>query len=144
MGVVVIQKRNPAPPHFGLTSLMDVLTILLIFLLVNYSDQFNDVPDFVSLPVAKSSLGDKENATGNSALIVADKILVGARSISLNPWRPADILAQLSAEFANTDNNDTLFIIADKEVPYRTVDLVVTAASKKGILKVNFLAKSGK
>ncbi|MCB0405914.1 MAG: biopolymer transporter ExbD [Bdellovibrionales bacterium] len=145
MSGVRIKKKDPATPHLGLTSLMDVLTILLIFLLVNYSDQFDDIPNFVSLPLAQTALGTiKESTTGTTITVAQDRIVIGRTTLRTLPWRPADLLAAMGAALGDVTPETHLFLIADENVPYRVVDLAVVAAAQKGVYKVNFLAQSGK
>ncbi|MEZ4752586.1 MAG: biopolymer transporter ExbD [Bdellovibrionota bacterium] len=145
MSGVRVRKKESGTPHLGLTSLMDVLTILLIFLLVNYSDQFDDIPNFVSLPLAQTALGTiKESTQGTTITVGQDRIVIGNQTFRTSPWRPAELLSAMNAALGDLDPSSHIFLVADESVPYRVVDLAVVAAAQKGVFKVNFLAQSGK
>lgn len=145
MSGVRVAKKESATPHLGLTSLMDVLTILLIFLLVNYSDQFDDIPNFVSLPLAQTALGTIKEATSGTTIAVGqDRIVIGKTTLRTQPWRPSELLSQMNTALGDLNSESHVFVVADENVPYRVVDLAVVAAAQKGVFKVNFLAQSGK
>jgi biopolymer transport protein ExbD len=71
-------QQERSAPKLNITSLMDVLTIILIFLLVNYSDQpeERDLPKFISLPKITGEI-DTQKTNPVSISIGLNKISIG-------------------------------------------------------------------
>ena len=74
-------REKKKPEKLNITSLMDALTIILIFLLVNYSDvnEEKDLPKFIELPKVESKIAKSE--FGIVVVIGEDKIKVGKDKI---------------------------------------------------------------
>lgn len=163
-GGLSFSKMSERPnAKLQITSLMDVLTIILIFLLVNYSDveQDTELPDFVELPLllGKESLGGKENST---MAIGKNKIKLNKNTeIQFNSYQKEkdkileDIHEQFTAliqkaslddenKFKNENEKEgsikvVLAIQADKDVPYEMIDDIVMVASNSGITQFEFV-----
>ncbi|OFZ49773.1 MAG: hypothetical protein A2381_18155 [Bdellovibrionales bacterium RIFOXYB1_FULL_37_110] len=135
----------------NITSLMDVLTIILIFLLVNYSsvEQDMQVPDYIKLP--------KVQAKTLESLKQTLKLVVGKDRIKINDGKEiqfnnfvsqqAQIMERLAESMAKikeeNDVNKTpsvLALQADKDIPYEIIDGVILSAASVGITQIELMS----
>lgn len=129
---------------------MDVLTIILIFLLVNYSEDTEEtvLPDFVEMPTL---ISNKANAKKGVAIFIgAKKLSIGkGKDISYENFENEEeaILGHIkeSLEMIKIKNEEIkkptyVAIAADKEMPYQIVNSVIVAAGSVGITNIEFLA----
>lgn len=135
----------------ALTSLMDVMTILLVFVLLNYKTEAGgDLPDNGMLPfVTTAPAGSAENDLSESLSIVVSPgaLQVGKTPISLT-GNAATVTADFIDTLARERNRDgkvrnQIIVQADSRVLYAEIDRIVSAASALGITRLRFLAQDG-
>ncbi|HLE13016.1 MAG: hypothetical protein A2504_17625 [Bdellovibrionales bacterium RIFOXYD12_FULL_39_22] len=139
------------PERLNITSLMDILTIILIFLLVNYSDVVEEVPlpDYIILPkVQIKSVG--KAITGITLIVGKDRWAFDkGETIAFNSFasqreevmkRAAQGLERIKQEYEKDGKAIELMILADKDVPYKMIDSVVLTAAGVGITAINFVS----
>jgi biopolymer transport protein ExbD len=144
-------KRKPE--KLNITSLMDALTIILIFLLVNYSDveEESDLPDYINLP---SVYGKVSTAKMGIMVVVAkDKIQIGKeRFVKFNNFESErdNVLLQVKDELKILKNEIEakkkvselikVSIHADESIPYKTIDGIVNTAAELSLNYIDFIA----
>ena len=130
---------------------MDVLTIILIFLLVNYSsvEQDMQVPDYIKLP--KIQAKTLESLKQTLKLVVGkDRIKINdGKEIQFNNFvsQQAQIMERLAESMAKikeeNDVNKTPSILAlqaDKDIPYEIIDGVILSAASVGITQIELMS----
>lgn len=145
-GGATIERGNTS---LSITSLLDVLTIILIFLLVNYSDEFQDVktPKYVQLPaVAAASAGDPSDhimvSIGENRIDINGH-LIKFSSFSKQKWKVLSEAAthlDMAARKKKNKKNRVMTIQADKDVSYYIIESILTQASSVGITQIEFVA----
>lgn len=142
--------KRPKAGKIALTSLMDVLTILLVFLLANFTSQPQELSsNGIRLPeVGTLSAGALEDELANriSVEIRTGSIALGSTRIPIGS--PSKTRQQLSRSLEAASNEARqkgkparLLIRGEATVPYQLVDWVVTAASRQGITDVKFVGQ---
>lgn len=151
------KKRNASAASVNITSLMDILTIIIIFLLVNYSDTVEelDLPAFIQLPTVATEKGRDPASTKRETIIMvvgSNRIDINKSTIQFNSFfeEKQRILDEASSFFqkqVQVDSQDGkstgLSIQADKDISYDTLDEILLSAAAAGITKVEFLALKG-
>jgi biopolymer transport protein ExbD len=147
----------------NITSLMDALTIILIFLLVNYSDQpeERELPKFVSLPKITGdidtqktnpmlvSIGPKQLTIGKDFSIeyqdiekeiesINSKVSAYLESVSKKP----DSNAQLEKGAENIAKKVT--VNADKKIRFEVLSQLIATLSDNGFGSIDFINLSEK
>ncbi len=139
------------PERLNITSLMDILTIILIFLLVNYSDVVEEVPlpDYITLP--KIQIKQAGNALVGITLIIGkdrwafDK----GETIAFNSFatqrdevmkKAAQGMERMKKEYEKDGKSLEIMILADKDIPYKVIDSAVLSAAGVGITAINFVS----
>lgn len=144
-------KFRPRHPlaSIGLTSLMDVMTILLVFMLVNYrSKPGPELPKEVSLPLVSSlPVGAAESDLKDALNIVLTPgmLKVGDTAVSLigSVESVALAFADAVAKERNRDNRvrNQFIVQAGARTPYSEIDRIVRAASRLGVTRLRFVAQ---
>jgi|SRR5690554_2708617 len=145
--------KPKAPPGLMLTSLLDMFTIILIFLIVNFQaeDHNFELNDQIELPTSTSRSPFKPS-TG--VTITGDKILVGKEVIlQFDPdglpqsyfedGKIPELVARLETDFAAVSKEQErdpeveaiVLVQADKDLDYDTLYLVLRSASVAGFSK---------
>jgi len=130
---------------------MDVLTIILIFLLVNYSsvEQDMQVPDYIKLPKiqAKTLESLKQNlkvVVGSDRIMINDGKEIQFKNFASQQEQILERLAQSMAKIK--EDNDAiktpsiLAIQADKDIPYEIIDGVILSAASVGITQIELMS----
>ena len=145
-------KKKKTQAGISITSLMDVLTIILIFLLVNYSEEAadDDVSKLVTLPTitaAKTQPQDKKNTKGIAVIVAPNKINVNKEAIAFQTFTAPVVISELTKllesvmrEEMKEEDKKAISVAADKEVPYNIIDAVLVAAGMVGISQIEFMA----
>lgn len=138
-------RRHLEPPRLNLTAMVDVFTVLLVFLLKSYSAEgtLTAAAQNLELPASTSSLAPQPTITitiSEDALFVEDE-RVGALADLADPSAPY-IPALGSALQARVDKARTIAgsnssltfqgrvtILGDKNTPYATLERVMYTAS---------------
>ncbi len=150
-------RERKKPEKLNITSLMDALTIILIFLLVNYSEvnEEKEIPDFIELPKIEGKA--KEASFGITLVIGQDKIKIGKEQVvnfSNFEAEKEQILVQIKDELAilqkdhldrniaanKKDDKIKLTVQADKDVPYLYIDEIIRGASELSLNYVDFVS----
>lgn len=133
-----------------LTSLMDVFTILVFFLLVNSgSVEIMEAPRDVSLPVSKVETKPRETVV---IFVSPENVLVQGKLVAL----VGDILAEkegaidpiteqlarlkesvIGANTAAVAGSDEVTILADKSVPFSVIKTIMSTCTSEGYEKVS-------
>ena len=134
----------------NLTSLMDVFTILVFFLLVNSgSVEILDAPKEVTLPESRVESKPRETVV---IFVTKDEVLVQGKSVAL----VADILAGESGNLANISSRlaelkdnvigtntqivaatQEVTILADKSVPFIVIKQIMSTCTREGYENVS-------
>jgi biopolymer transport protein ExbD len=148
---------NREEAKIPLTSLMDALTIILVFLLSNYSDmeQEYEVPDYIEMPTLYTE-GLYPSYKNLTVLVGADRVQIGATLFTYKQFEKElpDILEKIgeaigqAKEVIEKDEDNkgkpiVLAIQADKQIPYSTIDGIVLAAASTGITRFELVALTG-
>ncbi len=151
-----IRKRKKRPAQkLNITSMMDMFTIILVFLLKSYSAEGQLVTPAAGLEIPSSKtevpakrppievkVSAKEIAVGNKTVAMVNKALA-AKSMAIAPLvemlkkerKNAEILAKsLGEEFKGE-----LVIQGDKKMPYKLLTKVMYSCGRAGYAKQNFV-----
>jgi len=133
-----------------LTSLMDVFTILVFFLLVNSgSVEIMEAPRNVSLPVSKVETKPRETVVifvSPEDVLVQGKLVASVSDILTGKEGAVDpITAQLAAlkeriigdSTAAVAGSDEVTILADKSVPFAVIKTIMSTCTNEGYEKVS-------
>ena len=129
------RPRRTKPAGLALNSLMDVLTIILLFLLVNYSENTieEEIPKNMDLP----SVQTKSSAPLKDGLVVTidrSGIKVGEHLLPIHAHE-----ATLTRAFQSS-GAERLKIKADKDLDYRVIDKILIGAAQAGLGNIDFIA----
>ena len=129
----------------NLVSLMDIFTIILLFLLFNVSgeEEAITVPDIVRLPVSIASVKPVPVTT---VYITGDSILVGDKKVAdtqdvIKSDEPGivslenELIMQMSQDEQDTDkegNRRKIIIMGDKMIPFTILNKVMYTCSWAG------------
>ncbi len=150
-------RGRKKPEKLNITSLMDALTIILIFLLVNYSEvnEEKEIPSFIELPTVEGKAA--QSSFGITMVIGESQIKVGKGEIinfSNFDGEREQILVQVKEELEDLrkehldrniasnkkDDKIKLTIQADKDVPYLYIDEIIRGASELSLNYVDFVS----
>ncbi len=134
----------------NLTSLMDVFTILVFFLLVNSgSVEILEAPKNMTLPESRVETKPRETIV---ILVSPDEVLVQGRSVALvadilsgEPSTMENIklrLAELTARIIGTSTltvaaSQEVTILADKSVPFIVIKQIMSTCTREGYENVS-------
>lgn len=159
-----IKKRNEAPPSINITSLMDILTIMLVFLLKSYATDPVNITPGSDLDIPKSSSLLSPAATvvvtvSKSAIVVDNQpVLVikdgkveasqkrggedGYFIIPLNKVLvdAAEKKRRLATVNSSLKNDGLCTIVMDKETPYRLLTEIMYTAGQAEFSNYKFAA----
>jgi len=145
------KPRKKLNHGFGtMTSLMDVLTIILIFLLVNYSENIQnvDIPSFISLPTINGGLATQFDED-IKVIIGMNKMSINGQLINFHSFeRESDhILEKASRIMASIKENQDragkkgrISLKADEKVSFEVIDRFLVSASTVGYTNIDLLA----
>lgn len=121
--------------RFNMTPMIDVVFLLIIFFLVSSHLARQETQVELALPAATSGDDVWDDSTPRVTLnVLADgSFLFGGR-----PLLMADLESRLGAAIGSLGEQTELRIRADREVPYRNVSPILSAASRSGIWRVTF------
>ena len=146
-------RGRKKPEKLNITSLMDALTIILIFLLVNYSDvsEEKEIPSFIELPKIE---GKAATASFGLTLVIGqDQIKVGKGDpirFSDSDRQKDSILLEVKEQLeemkkeklerniagGEKDKKIKLTVQADRATPYKYIDEIIRGASE---LSLNYV-----
>lgn len=133
----------------NLTSLMDVFTILVFFLLINSGSEVMEAPKNVTLPESRVEAKPRETVVifvskdevlvqGEPVTTVAD--IIGGKNAALEPIRMR--LGQLKESIIgpntlNAAQSREVTILADKSVPFEVIKAIMSTCTSEGYEKVS-------
>jgi len=137
------RRRRARPAPLPLTSMMDMLTIILIFLLLNLRQDYaaNKVAQHLDLPTA----------VPGAEPIGAHRISISRTQLELDDVPMGQVIdGQITDDvlgvfrevlldsFDEEQGPAPVVLLADQSLPYETVDRVVRAAGEAGFPDFNF------
>ena len=143
------------PPKLQITSMMDMFTIILIFLLFSFSNK----PEIISLqkdlklPESTADLDYKENINlvlSQTSLELGGRVIStvqNGRIIGLDPQnlKTSRLYERLRSTRENADNlpgddstKPLILFLCDKRLPFKTINSVVKAAAMAGYPNFQF------
>lgn len=134
-----LSLRQRAQPEVNLTSLIDVVFLLLIFFMVSTSftkqSQIN-----ISLPEAQAAVPNEEAAEQVDIMITADgTYLVNGRELVNNR---AETIRNAIRKISNGDNSLPLTISADANAKHQNVVTAMDVAGRLGFTKISIATVS--
>jgi len=144
-------KKPPA--KLTITSLLDVLTIILIFLLTNFSEEApdTDINENVKLPIVEAKSKHKASAYEKELTITlgVNRLEMGENVISFKSFEAQkdQILELLANNLAKALEgvtpkkklNSSITLHADKEVTFNMIQSFMATAATVGITQVEFV-----
>jgi len=137
-------------PKLNLTSLMDVFTILLFFLMFHSgSSELLQEPKSVSLPDSVVESKPRESVTivvGRDEVLVQGEVVARVADIAARPGEVilpiSDRLAELSASVIGVNTQAVaesreVTVLADKAVPFNVIRKIMATCTGEGYTKVS-------
>jgi biopolymer transport protein ExbD len=136
-------RNKKAAPKLNLTSLMDVFTILVFFLMYNYSANVETLqqPRQISLPESDAEAKPRETVVifvGKDEVLVQGVRVARVADIAANPGE----LAELNDSVIGTStqavaHSHEVTVLADKSVPFNVVKKVMATCTGQGFTRVS-------
>lgn len=138
-----------------LTSLLDMFTIILVFLMVSFQAEDMDFVMHAGLKLPASSVKNPFK-TGVNVAVTTDKILVEGKpvyrlskgAVKDSDFEAGKIEAVVQAVKAawkqhkrEKDEEDIVVIQADKALPYRTLHLLMRSAAHAGVFRFRLVVE---
>ena len=146
-------KNRSASASINITSLMAILTIIVIFLLVNYSDvvEDTDLPKFIEPPIVKVDPDQMKSASKQSIQMVvgANRIDINSETIRFASFddekeaileRTTSILEKYRQDDEKEGKETGIAFHADQRIPYSTIDELLVSSAAAGITQFSFMA----
>jgi biopolymer transport protein ExbD len=143
-------KRSGESTGMMLTSLMDIFTVLVLYLLVNQGDGINlEPPPWVVLPESAVDTIPRQSIvislTQKDVLIQGEPV-VSIAEVSASPLAEIDAIRQriLQIKDAAAKQKDQIgvdtevTIVADRAVPFKVLKKVMSTSSNAGYGKISF------
>lgn len=143
-------KRSGESTGMMLTSLMDIFTVLVLYLLVNQGDGINlEPPPWVVLPDSAVDTIPRQSIvislTQKDVLIQGEPV-VSIAEVSASPLAEIDAIRQriLQIKEAAAKQKDQIgvdtevTIVADRAVPFKVLKKVMSTSSNAGYGKISF------
>jgi biopolymer transport protein ExbD len=143
-------KRSGESTGMMLTSLMDIFTVLVLYLLVNQGDGINlEPPPWVVLPDSAVDTIPRQSIvislTQKDVLIQGEPV-VSIAEVSASPLAEIDAIRQriLQIKDAAAKQKDQIgvdtevTIVADRAVPFKVLKKVMSTSSNAGYGKISF------
>ena len=144
------KTRRKSEGGVQITSLMDVMTIILLFLLVNYSETVSnaELPAYVKVPNSVGSVLDIPSEEA-SVVIAKDRLAVGKKMIgfkSFNREKEKVLdsfeihLGRLWRKRLKALKNPTVTLTVDRTLNYEMIQEVLNVCTSVGLTKFEFIA----
>ena len=141
-------KRSNKGVALNLTSLMDIFTILVFFLLVNSSQQQPPSNKDLTLPLSTASKEMKENVlimvTSESILVQGLKVADVSYAKALEEDSIPELLSELQRQSARVraSTNDPvkaseITIMGDKEIPYKLLRKLMFTCTESNFTRIS-------
>ncbi len=134
-----LQKEEYEEPEINLTSLIDVVFLLLIFFMVSTTFERQAL---LRLDLPEASTAETESVPEIVEFIVTDDGRLFVGDDQLVDERKATVQAAIAERFR--ENPEAVLVIrADAEAPHRLVVRVLDSAAAEGIRRVSIAAVEG-
>jgi len=137
-------------PGFNLTSLMDIFTILVFFLLVNSSNsEVLEPPKIITLPDSIVEAKPRETVvilvTGENILVMGEVVMSVADAIALKSSIIEPVQVRLIEQRKNVIGISTrvisetkeVTILADKSIPFKLLKKIMSSSTAAGYGKIS-------
>lgn len=136
-------QSGPSPLYFNVTSFVDILMVLVIFMLVAWSTARIESDVGIQLPTSSSSAPRNPAPTPVIINVRAD----GTMSVNQKGITDAELIRMLG-QLVKLQPSQVAVVRADRHVPYERVLKVLDYCREAGIIQVGFSAltppKTGK
>lgn len=121
-----------------LTSLIDVMTILLVFLLKNFSVEGELVTPSKDLQLPNSTIEKRAEPMFTVQISKNDLLINGKRCVTVSSFENADSLMiepfyKEIQQYVNNSKSESVQIEADRELPFNVIKRVMFTCSKAGM-----------
>lgn len=141
-------SRQFIVPKLQITSMMDMFTIILIFLLFSFSNnpEAIELNKDLQLPESEAKLDYKENielVLSRSNLKLENEVIAEIKNgkiIGLNPkeLKQSNLYRQLKAYREKADKNELILFLCDKRLPFNTINTIMKTAAMAGYPNFQF------
>jgi biopolymer transport protein ExbD len=145
-----MSRNRTRPVTMNLTSLMDVFTILVFFLLVNSSTtEVLETPKRITLPSSVVEQKPRETVVifisaeevtvqGDSVVRVADILAMRGQNVEPIGAKLAELSANvIGVSTKHVAESQEVTILADKSVPFRVVKQVMSTCTNQGYGRIS-------
>lgn len=155
------KKHGDAVEGLNLTAMMDMMTIILVFLIKQYASAAENVPLSAVLQPPVSTIKDNIEAT-TSVFITKEEIMVEQKPVlKLKSWQivaenPAQALTpfndalksragqlQLIEKRGGAPFDHKVMFVVDQDVPYELLTTVMSACQREGFYDYRMIVKLG-
>ncbi len=141
-------KRGGKGVALNLTSLMDIFTILVFFLLVNSSQQQPPSNKDLELPLSTASKEVKENllvmVTSTSIIVQGEKVADVEDAKALEEDSIPELLSELKRQGERIRQStpdpvkaSEITIMGDKEIPYKLLRKLMFTCTESGFTRIS-------
>lgn len=121
-----------------LTSLIDVMTILLVFLLKNFSVEGELITPSKDLELPQSSIEKKAEPMFSVQISKNDLLVNGKPVVKVTSFAEADSLMipdfyEAISSYVGSSKSQSVMIEADRELPFNVIKRVMYTCSKAGM-----------
>ncbi len=132
-----LQNRTKEEPEVNITSLIDVVFLLLIFFMVSTTFE-RQVALKVDLPEASSAVIESEPDTLEFVIDASGRMYLNDRAL-INAEEPT--IRAAFAEASGQDNTVPLVLRADRDTPHHFVVTVMDVAAQLGFTNLSIAAE---
>lgn len=121
-----------------LTSLIDVMTILLVFLLKNFSVEGELITPSKDLELPQSTIEKRAEPMFSVQISKNDLLVNGKPIVKVSSFESADSLMipkfyDAIEQYVGTSKSESVMIEADRELPFNVIKRVMFTCSKAGM-----------
>lgn len=143
-------KRRGESTGMMLTSLMDIFTVLVLYLLVNQGDTINlEPPPWVVLPDSAVDTTPRQSiiiSLTPKDVLIQGEVVVSMAEVTASPLAEIEAIRQriLQIKEAASKQKDQIgvstevTIVADRAVPFKVLKKVMSSCSNVGYGKISF------
>jgi biopolymer transport protein ExbD len=148
-------KKSFTPVKLQITSMMDMFTIILIFLLFSFSDkpEITGMEKSMELPDSISEMNHMDNLKvilSTENLKIGDKIIAKVKDgniVGLDPkdLKSSEVFRELQAciknnpvEHRDKEDSKPILFLCDKKLPFKTINHITKTAAMAGFPNFQF------
>jgi biopolymer transport protein ExbD len=147
------KKQLPQEMALQITSMADIFTIILVFLLKSYSTSVSNVSptEKTRLPVAQSEVSVKDALKleiSSNSILIDQKPIVKLNNFEFSPGEVPDhgkfgplyrVLFEQRKKLPNANADSNLLVLADEKTPYQTLQKVLASAGSAGFVDLQLV-----